>query len=422
MTLYAPGQYYFRLAQAAQKQMKIYDQAKIDLENRPNIFFYMPRIFAIADQNFDFDHLGDNLGRIFNESQKRTHLTADQLTAIAYHPIPYKLDSHYVHLSVTIRLFDENAHLILERVLPDIHFNHPEPNKAYAYAYLPDGRQRFNGVGFFMSDLGSAHTYTLELFEDWSINMNLMYRDFDQWRQFSRRITIPIKPKEGINRYQPRFLDLSNDYDQYVNDPNNYPDIMMKIARSGKDDMTKLFRSAIFTEFQMSRPDHYLGVKKFDPDSTDLSQIGRQSILLEEEFAPRLICNFDLGVYEAFTGNYQMVQRALTDAYAQHDPQALSSLSNLIEDTLKDNRDQLDAVAAIFGVHFDPRDLKAAKYYPELTHVFDYHDQGSSIVARDHLVDANRPRYQIIFPRLTPHRSHYDFENLTEPYYVPFKQ
>ena len=37
----------------------------------------------------------------------------------------------------------------------------------------------------------------------------------------------------------------------------------------------------------------------------------------------------------------------------------------------------------------------------------------------DHLVDTNHPRYQIIFPRLTPHRSHYDFENLTEPYYVP---
>ena len=132
MTLYAPGQYYFRLAQAAQKQMKIYDQAKIDLENRPNIFFYMPRIFAIADQNFDFDHLGDNLGRIFNDYQNHTHLTDDQLTTIVYHPIPYQLNSHYVHLSVTIRLFDENAHTILERVLPDIRFNHPEPNKAYA--------------------------------------------------------------------------------------------------------------------------------------------------------------------------------------------------------------------------------------------------------------------------------------------------
>ena len=40
----------------------------------------------------------------------------------------------------------------------------------------------------------------------------------------------------------------------------------------------------------------------------------------------------------------------------------------------------------------------------------------------DHLVDANRPRHQIIFPRLTPHRSHYDFENLTETYYVPNKK
>lgn len=372
------------------------------------------------------DFLGKKWQKEFEKLVAKVHnkevINDNEIKEMTYQPEPARLNPAEWKLKIDWRLFDQNCHTLAECKTTGFGFNQPMPNKAFIYAYAKNGRKHFNGAAIILPELKSNNQYRLEIIEHWQFNTSVIAADVpkNNWREFTRKIIVPIQVNTSLNHPIWRKDILSQNYFNLLKqahvDTNKYYDVFTKFMGATNE-----------FDFYQKHPDTISTINKIDPKNNDLNDLGNQTLIMPNYFIPPLHFNYSFGIYDTFYGNFDMLTKSYKDTAKQLGTVAVPEIINLFKQIIDINidnqiNDTLNLLAASLGTNFYPTLCDTLKFYPELLPTLSHNHQGSNCINMFNLIYGKKssfPRHDLLLLGCKNWRSIYDFEEVTPEFQVP---
>lgn len=412
MKQYNAGEFFKKHYEASLKKTRFFKGHELIDFDRPNIFYYTPRFFMqtnayLNDPDYDMNPNPDKyMNLAFDEIKNNQKLSHKTLVNLGYNSEPYPFPVQALTMDLEARLFDDQARLIMQTKTTGYKFENAVPNVAYASPYINNGPARWTGVSIAFPQLKPTHVYYLDLIERYQLDaqktVDLLapsQKDHVKGKlgKFTRKVTVqitPVKSVSTVDAYCPHWL-----------------------AYNPKQTIFGKAFVGMQYEFAKSHPFVIEPQKKIKCDNTDLSAIGKQSIMLDFNNVPRLIFDPSAGIFNEYYGNSQDIMSDLKTALDKANREISQKTYELISKIVAtgDNtpntthftvNDVASYMASLLGLHFCHNNS-----FPEL----DHNGQGSELVNFAYLMnqevalDKRIPRYLNLM-KIKRHYSQYDFE------------
>lgn len=412
MKQYNAGDFFKKHYEATLKKTRFYKGHELLDFNQPNILYYTPRLFMQTNAYLndpDYDPNPDPnkyVNLAFKELQNENKISHKSLVNLGYQFEPYPFPASALSMDLEARLFDDQANLIIQTETKGYKFNHGVLNVAYATAYIANGSTHWAGVTVAFPELDPTHVYYLDLIEKYRLDAQKAIELIAPSQKmhvkgrignFTRKVTVPITPVDTIGNvtdYHPHWMAY------------NPKQIIFDKAFVGMQ-----------FEFAKKHPDIIEPQQKIKRNQTDLSAIGRQSILLDFNNVPQLILDPSAGVFNEYYGESRDVMFDLEDALNRTNREMPKETLTLIDKIVKTGDDipnkthfavnnTSSYMAALLGLHY-----QHDNNFPEL----DHNGQGSELINFAYLMNQevalenHIPQYLDIMGTKR-HYSRYDFE------------
>lgn len=410
------GEYYRQVMLICNKNAAINDQLNID--NRTNVFYYIPTMQLQANGWYNQNQLDQTAAnRALAEFTKTGKVPLDFVKRIGYYYKAFYSCPKAWSMKLDARLFDENSELLLDRTINKISFSTPFPNKSYALATVKKGNSKFAGVAIPFPMLEEGHSYQLELIEHWYMNPHELFSGTNdsELREFTRKITIPLKVNSKAEPHMPRWIEKDDPFDAEhgLGAPNLTPE------------ETKLEKVLNYPSylFFMTHPEINEATNKININQSkgSLDEIGPQSILLADRNVPRLHCDPAMGVFNEFYGSFDDTVASFRKLASQHNfvlnsnielyravndhiNEAIADGANGSKPSNSDYRQANTEIFATLGNAFVPIANN------NISRTINHNNLGVAMLSMDNLLHKRGNRFLIYGNLRIRHHSRYDFE------------